>query len=841
MNAQGTGGERIETRQGVLCWIALFTLAVAQPLYDILGRNPEFFVAHRAGPAEIWLTLLCLSLIIPLTLAGAGASLARWAPAAWRVASALGLCVLTTLLMLAAIKGLERPPGVVLIALAIGTGGLFAWLALRFAIVRWVLAWMSLATVIAPLLFVLQPGIQKLLVPPSRADVRGPPPSSPMAAPRDEVVVMVVFDELPTTSLMDPARNINGTRYPGFARLAGQSHWFRNATTVSDQTTFAVAAILTGGYPKKDALLTFEDYPRSALSHLSQAYDVEAIQYVGNMCPPAICGSGDDLTTVERVARIGGDLRVIYRHLITPDDMAVRLPSLAVGWKDFGDGPAGGSQELRSVQLILDRASKKLESIEPGQFLFVHVPLPHMPWKYLPSGQEYGPLGASKAPDGMRGIQWSADPWAGIQWLTLQGYQRHLLQLGFADRFLNDLLDSLERRGVFDSTVLVVTADHGVSFLENDYPRRLTPANRSDVLGVPLFIKQTGQTAGQIHDQNAETIDVLPTLAALLEQPLTWPIPGQDLFSGQPPRSRRLFVDPKRDLALQFPVELPKTQETLDRLDRLMGQEWDSVYALGSRPTLWRRPVSELPKTAESSLQVELDQAWFLDAVDLRADFVPSRVTGIVSKADAAAPGEPMREIELALGINGRICATTRALPRVTGDVMNFSALVPLDCLEPEQNEVQVFEVIDDSRGEPILAALRGQPSMAFSLQATADGAGALLAASGETVRIDGNAATGRYWVDPTGVLEGWTLQPRALKPVDEVLVFLDGSFVYSTPTDVETPSLALDFGTESLARCAFRAMVPEHRAAELRGPGQNRVRVFAVVGSRASELLQDQ
>ena len=32
---------------------ALWAIAVAQPLFDLLGDNPEFFVAHRAGAAEV--------------------------------------------------------------------------------------------------------------------------------------------------------------------------------------------------------------------------------------------------------------------------------------------------------------------------------------------------------------------------------------------------------------------------------------------------------------------------------------------------------------------------------------------------------------------------------------------------------------------------------------------------------------------------------------------------------------------------------------------------------------------------------------------------------------------
>ena len=54
---------------------------------------------------------------------------------------------------------------------------------------------------------------------------------------------MVIFDELPLTSLMDEKRQIDPVRYPNFAALADDGYWFRNATTVTDYTVQAVPAI----------------------------------------------------------------------------------------------------------------------------------------------------------------------------------------------------------------------------------------------------------------------------------------------------------------------------------------------------------------------------------------------------------------------------------------------------------------------------------------------------------------------------------------------------------------------------------------------------------------------
>ena len=48
----------------------LSNLAIAQPLFDVMGRHAEFFVAHHATSGTIALGSVALSIGIPLTLTG---------------------------------------------------------------------------------------------------------------------------------------------------------------------------------------------------------------------------------------------------------------------------------------------------------------------------------------------------------------------------------------------------------------------------------------------------------------------------------------------------------------------------------------------------------------------------------------------------------------------------------------------------------------------------------------------------------------------------------------------------------------------------------------------------
>ena len=76
------------------------------------------------------------------------------------------------------------------------------------------------------------------------------PPGKP-----PQTIVMVVFDELPLTSLIGTGGRIDAGRYPSFARLASTSTWYRGATAVHDSTALALPAMLDGRYPKRGPAL----------------------------------------------------------------------------------------------------------------------------------------------------------------------------------------------------------------------------------------------------------------------------------------------------------------------------------------------------------------------------------------------------------------------------------------------------------------------------------------------------------------------------------------------------------------------------------------------------------
>ena len=115
-----------------------------------------------------------------------------------------------------------------------------------------------------------------------------------------------------------------------------------------------------------------------------------------------------------------------------------------------------------------------------------------------------------------------------------QGYQRHLLQLEFTDRLLGRIIRRLKANDMWDRSLFVITADHGVSFRVGGQRRRISRANAMDIAPVPLFIKAPGQTKGREIQTHLQTIDILPTVLDMLDISSPWKMDGHSALTQGP-------------------------------------------------------------------------------------------------------------------------------------------------------------------------------------------------------------------------------------------------------------------------------------------------------------------
>src|SRR5690554_1392681 len=120
--------------------VGLGTFAVAQPLLDLLGRNPEFFVARRFPAPDIWLLAAGL-LLVPLVVACLVLALRAVHRPLGAAAHLLVLAVATILVN----AGFGSWPTVLFCVVAAGVAVGLVYLYARFVPVRTGMSYLGLA------------------------------------------------------------------------------------------------------------------------------------------------------------------------------------------------------------------------------------------------------------------------------------------------------------------------------------------------------------------------------------------------------------------------------------------------------------------------------------------------------------------------------------------------------------------------------------------------------------------------------------------------------------------------------------------------------------------------
>ena len=635
----------------------LWALAFAQPLFQLLGRNAEFFVARGSTAGDILLLAFVYTLVPPLVLGAIVWGLGKLRPAlGWGAMLAfVGLIVAAFVLPpvgdLLGGSALAIPA-----ALALGAGA--AYLYARVSGVRSFASLIAVAPAVVLVLFLIVSPVRGLLFPSDAGGaVAGPAQSS-------TPIVHVVLDELPLATLVGTDGKIDARMFPNFARLARESTWYRNATTVDDLTAAAVPAQLTGSRAPPSALPTTSDYPRSLFTLFERSHQLTVVEPITALCPERLCGSTRP-GTWDRLTALESDLEVVVKQQLYPEDLREGLPAIDRVWEGFEQDELGDDEAFASgknlrrdvlARLHSDNATAGWEKAiaalrergTPPQLVFLHSTLPHGPWRFLPDGKQYPSPG-----NGYLGL--APEGWTGPQWQVDQEFQRHLLQVQYVDRLLGRLLDAVP-----DDAVLVVTADHGSAFVSGEPKRPIEPSNAGAIAPVPFFVKQPGQSDGRVDDRAVRTMDVLPTLAKAAGISLPWKA------QGVPADERAVDPDAPIDVAHQGVHKLTEPLDEIEaqRRERDVVEERllrDGIYGIGPRPDLLGREVEPGTRTI---------------TVDPESPVLPSFITG------RARPNTVV-----AVAVDGRIAQTTRTYGS------RYAALVPPSVLQAGEHAVATYEV----------------------------------------------------------------------------------------------------------------------------------------------------
>lgn len=648
--------------------VALTMMGLGQPILEALGNNPAFFIARASPRRDAIVMAVVLGILVPGMLTALVLLVRR---VNHRTGEALhgvllvGLGSLVGLQALRATLGWESGAGLLVApaaALAL-TAALYRIDSLR-ELARWgtVLPGVSLG------LFALASPTSGVLL--SSDGVVGSAATGAEPIP----VTVIVFDALPTASLMAGPDTIDHRRFPHFASFAEDAVWYTNATTTADLTFYALPALLTGRRAPHESLPIAADHPTNLFSLLSTSHTIHAVENYTKLCPRRLCDRTIRDGFPTWVRHVATDLSLVGAHEVLPRALRSHLPAADPVWARAAGGTARPSERAAVESSIIDRGEalkrtdrrRHLERATraPGErpaARILHSMLPHSPFRYLPTGQQV-------TYDRMPGVR-ALGVRTPDEWLARFEQRRHLLQTGLVDRILGQTLDRLRATGDYDDGLVIVTADHGVSFDAGESRRRATVETLASIAPIPLLVKYPDRRGGQTDPRPVQLTDVVPTILDVLGAPVPDGIEGTSLRDSLPSdRPRRISATQGRKVAIPGTLD---PWEVGHQVHEEFGMGWRGVYRHGPFAHLIGRSRTELPPARPGGVTAKLRDRQEILGSRADSDPIPALVTGTISFP------EPLDEpLFVAVLFDGEIVGVGRTT-QPEGNSARLLALVP--------------------------------------------------------------------------------------------------------------------------------------------------------------------
>ncbi|MDG2306222.1 MAG: sulfatase [Candidatus Binatia bacterium] len=307
---------------------------------------------------------------------------------------------------------------------------------------------------------------------------------------------------------------------PNLDRLAGEGVRFSDATVPWPKTWPAVASMLTGKYPATTGVRMYPRRPlpqdHETLAELLSRAGYETAAVVANVNVSSKFGFDQGFDTFVESWEAGLEA--------------------ATGSTTFANDP-GEVKEFTGARVVTDQALELLDDLAAAEpfFLWLHYIDPHGPYRPPP---EYDGLWADEYE--VKDVPFEAMPLyqrqydeAGAPITNISHYiAQYDREIRFFDDQLQRLLDELAARGLRDDTLLVLTSDHGESLDDDLYLLEHGAAPYQPTAGVPFVLVFPGRIPpGRVVEAPVGLIDLLPTLAAMLDLPSLPAVQGRSLVA----------------------------------------------------------------------------------------------------------------------------------------------------------------------------------------------------------------------------------------------------------------------------------------------------------------------
>jgi arylsulfatase A-like enzyme len=427
-------------------------------------------------------------------------------------------------------------------------------------------------------------------------------------------VILIVVDTLRADRLS--CYGYQRPTSPTLDALAREGAVFESAYAAAPWTRPSIASLMTGLHPSSHDVQTQwgklpESLPTLAEHLDQQGYHTAGFTVNAQITPMFGFSRGFDHFwsrsgfSLLRTSGLGGWAHFLRKQIIT---------SFLLPWIQKVNSKAISLQgtDARALNRQVDAWLAQRPPAQP-LFLYLHYLDPHMPYAPLedllneakpdstalhsrwdiPVERLPYPLGSFDAPE--------ADLLQGLQDL-------YDAEIRYCDQALKHLFEQLQSEGLWQSSYVILTSDHGEEFL--DHRNWLHGMSLfEELIRVPLLIRGPQIQPQRVADP-VQLVDLFPTIAQWVGAPLEFPVHGRSLVetlqNGTIDQDRVIFSERLEQPALQA---IRQGNRKLIRLEAPEGEIWmefDLAADPGEQNDLVKargQPSPELRRLLEQSRQ----------------------------------------------------------------------------------------------------------------------------------------------------------------------------------------------------------------------------------------------
>jgi arylsulfatase A-like enzyme len=368
-------------------------------------------------------------------------------------------------------------------------------------------------------------------------------------------VIIVVLDSLTIRDMSLFGYPLPTT--PNLDQLTRTWAVYENAHSTATGTVALMPTLLTGRYPYMDQWYRYGDLARESDGWLNltqilrgMGYETTYISGLQGQHVPAeyhlhygfdrIIGGRSQLPGCETSLDMTAWLDVIGDMADEYLGAGVTLPG---SWNK-GDAPGTIGKLQEPMYALAEGYFQEQSSRDMPRpfFAYIHMWRPHYPFlggeflgRLLPADAGLTDL-ASQIGFTLRRVSQEQQPT--VDKLRLR-YDENILK---ADQEMGDFVTNLKNLGLYDQSLIIVTADHGYAFSEG-YSGYYSPLLTSAEHSIPLLVKYPQQTEGVRIRELVSNVDVLPTILDVIgdSYPVDW-VDGRSLLAAALDPGRVVYV-----------------------------------------------------------------------------------------------------------------------------------------------------------------------------------------------------------------------------------------------------------------------------------------------------------